>query len=160
MRDLDTLIDDLADDAAAVRPISTGKGRLALGVVAALSIGLFATVFRWRNDVSLLSPPPMLAVSLGLFAILAIAAGSSAVRMARPQVGATQSGAPWALAATLILPLTALISLAANPSLATGLEMHQGLRCLTFGLVAGSATLAFLAIWLRRGEPVAPERSA
>lgn len=160
MSDLDHLIDRLSGEAAAVQPMKSSRGRLLLAAVAALSVAMAYEVYGLREDVMAMNPPPMLAVSLGLFAILAIAAGSSAVRMARPQVGAGQSGAPWALAATMLLPLTALISLYSNPSMASGLGTHQGMRCLTFGLVTGSATLAFLTLWLRKGAPVAPERSA
>lgn len=160
MSDLDELIDRLSGDAVAVQPMKSSRGRLLLAIIAALSVAAAYGIYGLRRDVMAMNPPPMLAVSLGLFAILAIAAGSSAVRMARPQVGAGQSGAPWALAATLLLPLTALISLYANPSLVSGLETHQGMRCLIFGIITGSATLAFLGLWLRNGAPVAPERSA
>lgn len=160
MREFDDLIDQLADDAVAVRPMRTGAARAMLVAVAATSILLVQWEMGMRQDVAAMSPQPMLAVSLGLFAILAIAAGTSAIRMARPQVGAAQSGAPWALAALLLLPLAAVIALAANPALTSGLDPHQGMRCLTTGLIAGSGTLALLCLWLRTGAPVAVERSA
>ena len=92
--------------------------------------------------------------------ILAMAAGAGAIRMARPQVGAASSGAPWALATLLLLPVLAIAGIAARPELASGLESDSGLRCLAVGIVAGSASLAFLTLWLRRGAPVAPERAA
>lgn len=160
MREFDELIDRLADDAVAVKPMRTGVGRAMLAAVAVTTIVLVEWAKGLRSDVAAMSPQPILAVSLGLFAILAIAAGTSAVRMARPQVGAMQSGALWALATMLLLPLAAIIALAANPTLTSGLEPHQGMRCLTIGLVAGSGTLAMLGLWLRNGAPVAVERSA
>ena len=156
----DALIDSLADDAAAVRPLSTRRGRLLLAAIAAATLLVTTFVLGIREDLAAGSPGPMLGVAIGLFAILAIAAGASAVRMASPQVGAAAAGAPWALAAVLLLPGIVLIEITANPPLATGLALTTGLRCLVVGLAAGLGALAFLTVWLLRGAPADPRRAA
>lgn len=160
MRDHAILIDELASGADPVRPQSTRSGRLALAAVAAATIAAVSMVYGLRSDVVGGHPPPLLGITAGLMLVLAAAAGASAVRMARPQVGAASSGAPWALAGLLVLPAVALAGIAAQPDRAAGLALEAGLRCLLVGLVAGAGTLAFLTLWLRRGAPVSPGRAA
>lgn len=160
MTDFGTLIDELASGAQPVRRQSTLSGRILLaGIAAATIVAVFAT-YGFRADIVAGSPTPMVGVAIGLMLILVVAAGAGAVRMARPQVGAASSGAQWALAALLLLPVLAIAGIAARPELASGLESESGLRCLTFGVMAGAASLAFLTLWLRRGAPVAPQRAA
>ena len=160
MTDHDALIDRLADGTAPVRAHSTRAGRLALAGIALATLAAVFFIRRFRADVMSAEIPPMIAITAGLLLILAAAAGTSAVRMARPQVGAPSSGAPWALTALMLLPAIALIGIAAQPDRAAGLAPDEGLRCLAFGLFAGLASLAFLVTWLRRGAPVAPERAS
>jgi len=160
MTDFDALIDELAESAAPVRPRSTRAGRLALAAVAAATLAIVFVTYGFRADVMAAKAGPLLGIAIGLMALLAVAAGASAVRMARPQVGAPASGAPWALAALLLLPVLALAGIAAQPDRITGLAIGPGLRCLGFGLVGGLGALAFLVAWLRRGAPVAPERAS
>ena len=160
MTDLDTLIDDLAGMAAPVRRQSAGLGRLAMAAIAVATLALVYLIYGFRADVMTAQPTPMWSVAAGLMLILAVAAGTSAVRMARPQVGAPGSGAPWALAALLLLPAIALAGILEDPDRVAGLAIGPGLRCLTLGLVAALGTLAFLVAWLKRGAPVSPGRAA
>jgi hypothetical protein len=160
MTDFDALIDELAEGAAPVRPRSTRAGRLELAGVAAATLAIVYFAYGFRADVVAAEPGPLLGVAIGLMTLLAVAAGASAVRIARPQVGAPASGAPWALAALLLLPILALAGIAAQPDRIAGLAVGPGLRCLIFGFVAGLGALAFLVAWLRRGAPVAPERAS
>lgn len=160
MTDFDKLIDTLASDALPVRRQSTRSGRMLLAAVAAATFAAVVAIYGVRADFASGSPSPMAGLAAGLMLILAVAAGAGAVRMARPQVGAASSGAPWALAALLLLPALALVGIVARPDLPAGLDADSGLRCLTFGVVAGAASLTFLTIWLRRGAPVAPHRAA
>lgn len=158
--DLDTLIDNLAAEARPVRPQSSRLGRLVLSAVAAASTAGVYALYGFRHDVLRMQPSPILAIALGMILLLAIAAGSSAVRMARPQVGAAPSGAPWALAALLLLPASVMALIAAQPAFAAGLDPSEGIRCLAVGLAASASSLVFLAIWLKRGAPVSPERAS
>jgi hypothetical protein len=160
MPDFDALIDELAAEVAPVRRQSAWLGRLGLAGIVVVSLTLVFLSYGFRADVMAGQPAPLLGIAAGLMLILAAAAGTSTVRMARPQVGAPSSGAPWALAALLLLPVIALAGIFAEPDRIAGLALGQGLRCLTLGLVAGLGTLAFLIAWLRRGAPVAPGRAA
>lgn len=160
MRDFEPLIDGLATNVAPVRSHSARAGRAALAAVSAATLAQVYLLYGFRPDVMAAAPPPMLLMAIGLVAILAVAAGASAVRMALPQVGAPSSGAPWALATLLLLPAIAIVGIIEKPGQAAGLDLAAGIRCLTLGLVAGLGSLTFLIIWLRRGAPVAPERAA
>ena len=160
MADLELLMDELAEEARPVRPQSTRLGRWTLAAVAAASIAGVYAIYGFRDDVMRMMPSPLLGLAIGLMLLLSIAAGASVVRMARPQVGAPSSGAPWALAALLLLPATVLVAIVAQPALVADLDPDSGLRCLALGVAAGFASLVFLAVWLRQGAPVAPVRAA
>lgn len=160
MTDHDELIHRLADRAIAIRPRTNLAGRVLLAAVGAVTIAIVYMTLGFRHDVIVGQPAPMLGVTSGLLLLLAAAAGAGAVRMARPQVGAPTSGAPWVLAALLLVPLVALFGIATQPALVGGFDMHQGLRCLALGLVAGLGTFAFLAAWLKQGAAVSPERAS
>ena len=160
MTDLDQFIDDLAERAKPVGVQRTDQGRMILGIVGLLTVAFVAFMFGIRDDVSRLAPTPLITVATGLLAILSLAAGAHAVRMARPQVGASSSGTGWLIATLMLLPLAAIGAIAANPSEAAGLNSEVGFRCLMIGFAAGLGALAFLALWLRQGAPVAPEKAS
>lgn len=160
MTDLDHLIDEIADRGRPVRSHSTFSGRGLMVVVAALTLAAVYLVYGFRGDVMALDASPILFITAGLMLMLGAAAGMSAVRMARPQVGAAPSSAPWLMAALMLVPLMVLIRVMAGTSPVDGLAVGQGLRCLMLGFVAGIGTIAFLLVWLRHGAPVAPERAA
>lgn len=160
MTKLDTLIDSLVEEAVPVRPHSAWVGRALLVLIGIATIAVTFLLFGVREDVAAFGPAPAIAVAGGLMALVAVAAGIDAVRMARPQVGAQSSGPAWSLAALLVIPAVALVGAAADPARLHGLALEDGLRCLAVGLVAGAATIAFLYFWQRRGAPVQPERAA
>ena len=160
MTNFNRLIDMLASDAMPVRRQSIRIGRMSLATIAAATFAVVFVTHGFRTDIMAGTPAPIVGLGAGLMLILAMAAGAGAIRMARPQVGAPGSGAPWAFATLLLLPMLAIAGIAAKPELSSGLESESGLRCLAFGITAGAASLAFLAVWLRRGAPVAPQRAA
>lgn len=159
MTDIDQLIDNLSLQAAPVRPRPHWIGRAALAALALASIIALAIIFGLRRDIFLLQAPVPLFLALGMFALVGCAAGLQSIRLARPEVGAASSSVGWLVAALGLLPLISVTVLLANPASTAGLEPAGGLRCLAVGLLAGSATLAFLAYWLRRGAVVAPLRA-
>lgn len=160
MTNLDKLIDSLAQEAVPVRPQSAWTGRILLGLVGLATVAVTFLLFGLRDDVARLAPAPAIALAAGLMALVAVAAGVNAVRMARPQVGSQSSGPAWALAALMVVPAVALIGIAADPARIAGLSPDTGLFCLVLGLLAGTATIGFLYWWQRRGAPVQPERAA
>lgn len=156
----DALIERLAKDASPVRTLATGDARFALSVIAAATVATIGLLFGFRADLMHGDAAPILLVELGLLGLLAAAAGMTVTRMARPQVGAPPSGAPWALAALMMLPVITLAGIIADPRLAAGLAVGSGLRCLALGLVAAGGALGFLFLWLKRGAPVAAQRAS
>lgn len=160
MNKLDRLIDSLAADAAPVRPRSSWLGWGAFAAMAASTLGLSYLALGFRADVLRLAPAPEVAIAAGLMILVAIASGATAIRVARPQVGAPASGAPWALAALLVLPAVVLAGLAAAPAGIPATFIDDGLRCLAVGLGACILTIAVLALWQGGGAPVRPEHAA
>lgn len=160
MNDIDNLIDTLASSAVPVKPQRDAAGRAVLGLVA---FGIFAAIvafFGMRPDLADLSAGSQRYLSMSLMAILALASGTHAIRLARPQVGAPAPGISWLVAALAVLPLIAAVAVFAQPSRMAELSAPAGLACLRFGMVAGLAALAYLALWLRRGAPVMPNQAA
>lgn len=160
MTDLDQLIDELADDAAPVTRQDGRIGRIVLAALALAGVGALAALYGLRPDVLAMRAPIAIMLAIGLMILLGAAAGGQAIRMARPQVGAPSSAAPWLVAALGLFPLLALAALAGDPAAAAGLDPETGQRCLGVGIACGAASLAFLGLWLHRGAPVAPERAA
>lgn len=160
MSKLDILIEDLAADLEPVRPQSMRLGRLALAAVAILTLLCTFAFLGLREDVARLNPAPLIGLAAGLMSLLAIAAGVTAIRMARPQVGPRPSGAPWVLAALLLLPSMVLVGIAAEPATVASLHPSNGFRCLVIGIFAAIATIAFLYVWQRHGAPVRPNAAA
>jgi hypothetical protein len=159
MNDIDDLIEHLSEDAAPVRVQRDFDGRLGLGLIAAATIAAIALKFGIRPDLVDLTGGGRY-LPIGLMALLAVASGYHAIRLARPQVGAPAPGLGWLVAALAILPLGAAIAIVAEPHRASELAVRPGLRCLEFGLLAGLAAIAFLAAWLRRGASVVPTQAA
>lgn len=154
----DDMIDELAAEASPVAPLSTGKGRMLLAASALISIAAVLLVLGPRPDIADGSLSPILLLTLGLFALVAMAAGAAATRMATPAVGNPVGGAGWAVAAMLLLPLAAL----ADVSLAHAIPdepLADGLRCVAFGQGSAAFSLAILAGFLRKGAPTSPERA-
>lgn len=156
MKNTDFLIDRLVSDAVPVRPQSTRRGRLVLLGIGAATMAAVLMMFGPRPDLVAGRPAPFFVLVTGLLLILAMAAGAGASRMANPQVGAANSGANWALAAVLLLPLIAAIDVLVGTGQTAGLDAEPGLYCLMVGLGASTASLLFLGFWLRRGAPVSP----
>lgn len=158
--DLDHLIDRLAADATPVRVQRDSRGRLMLALIAGAIFAFVATTLGVRPDLLNQSAENERYLALGLLSILALASGYHAIRVARPQVGAPAPGLGWLVAALAILPILALATILAEPRRIGEMAVAPGLRCLEFGLICGTATLAYLAFWLRRGATVRPHQAA
>lgn len=155
---LDTLIDDLAQDAGPVRHLSLTRGRIVALAASALFVAAFLALLGLRPDLAAGRPAPLILLVAGLFALTAVAAGWAATRLARPAVGSgNQTGAFWLLGAILLLPAVSFV----EALLGNGISMDQGfgVRCLGWGLVASIITATALTHFLRRGAPVLPEKA-
>ncbi|WP_265570337.1 DUF1109 domain-containing protein [Sphingomicrobium nitratireducens] len=154
---MNDLLDRLADDVRPVRPLSLGHGRILAGTAALATIATVLVVFGVRPDLADGNPASLTLLVAGLFALLAVAAGWSATRLARPAVGGPQGGAHWVLAATLLLPAVSIVEFVSGS--AGTMDVAFGLRCFAWGLASGLFTGVVLTHWLRRGATVLPEKA-
>ena len=107
-----------------------------------------------RTDLAAGQPDAMVLISSGLFLVLALASSWAVVDMARPFVGARREGWGWTALMAGVLPVAALVLIAAAwlRDAPSGLE-PDGWNCMRFGLGWGLLTAAALVQWLRRGAP-------
>ena len=157
MTSTDLLIDQLADSATPVRPVRERAGRLGALGAAIVTIVAVIGLYGLRPQLFGATGDSMTWVLLGLLALLALAAGSTAIRMAQPAVGASGGGAPWLLGAVLVFPGIALIETLAGRG--DGTEPALGIECLSYGIAASLLTAVVLVTHLRRGAPVLPHRA-
>ncbi|QDP19945.1 NrsF family protein [Sphingomonas xanthus] len=155
---IDALIDQLADDARPVRPQSVTVSRIGFGALSALTLMLVLGLLGVRADIASGAPSPVILLIAGLFAITAAAAGLAATRLARPEVGGRQGGAFWLVAAIALLPLISLVEYLLGNTAGTSTALV--LRCLLWGVLASSLTLALLGWTLRSGATVLPSRAS
>ncbi len=126
---------------------------LATAAAAILSYGL-------RTDLAAGRFEPMFLIANGLFLLLGLAAASSVVAMASPQVGNQHGGWKWAAAMAGLLPASAIVILLSRPiGLGTAIFHPSDLVCIANGIALGLLTAVPLTWWLRRGAPTSPERA-
>jgi len=156
----DMLIEKLTGDLRPVRALRFGEGLVwvTLAIVATL-----ATTYFWlgiREDLLSGIYPPMFLIAQGLFLMLGLAAATTTVIMASPQVGNRYDGWKWALAMACLLPLTGTIAaISAYTSGSIPYDNSHDSFCFMHGLAMGLLTAAPLILWLRRGAPASPARA-
>lgn len=152
----DPFIAGLVEDLAPVRPLSQRRGMaLALGALlagVAGAVGLNGP----RADIVAGRPEPILLLSAGLFAVLALASAWAAIDIARPFVGSRREGWVWTALMAAVLPASALVRWAGQSGAAPD---PRGWECMAWGLGWSLFTAAVLVAWLRRGAPTHPARA-
>ncbi len=161
VREIDHLIYDLVERLRPVRALRIRSGMLQLALAALASFALSALWLDIREDLLAGAFPPMFLIANGLFLILSLAAGSSVVMMAGPQVGNRHDGWKWAVAMASLLPLSAIIMATLHhhddpPILAP----EHDFNCVAYGTGFGLLMATALTRRLRRGAPVSPERAS
>ncbi|MCJ7421959.1 NrsF family protein [Sphingomicrobium astaxanthinifaciens] len=152
---LDMMIDDLAAELAPQPAVRERDGRRAALAAALVTIALVIGLLGLRPQLVNGVADALVLVTTALFALLALAAGLSAIRMAQPAVGAPRGGALWLFVAMLLFPAIALVEhLVGRPADA---QAQIGLMCLLNGVGASLFTAAVIVRHLRRGAPVLPE---
>ena len=156
----DSLIDALAANLRPVRPLRLSEGMVLVTVAGAITVAFVALVMGLRPDLLAGQFHALWLLANGLFLLLGLAAASTAVLMASPQVGQELQGWKWAAATAALLPATALVLLAAR-TISPPVEWMSPTdrHCLTMGLGLGLLTAAMLTWWLRRGAPASPNRA-
>jgi hypothetical protein len=153
--------DALVADLRPVRRISPamGGGVIALGTCAAI-----ATVSAWlglRTDIMAGSPAGIVLLRAGALLLLGCAALSAVIAAVRPSVGQQASGWRWALGAAALFPLVTLALIITGGGLPDEIIFaHSARYCLGVSISAASIMGLALAIWARRGAPVAISRTA
>ncbi len=148
------LIDQMAGELQPVRPLKQRDGLLLVAlasVAAVLMVDLFEGLWAglWQGQAS-----AFFMIANGLLLVLGIASATSVVSMASPRVGNRHDAPKWTMAMAAVLPLAALVTLAAQQNRAELPGDPYGLHCTLAALAASLVTAAALLFWLRRGAPI------
>lgn len=160
MPSTDDLIDQLTSELKPRRPVSPWVGRALLFVVALLTVAAVVRLFGMRADFTGGTPRPVPLMSELLLLSVCCAVAAALTSMARPAVGASRGGWFWAVAALVVLPASALVTAAGDAAQRAFMLPSDGWFCLASGTVASIASIALLALWLKRGAPTSPTRAA
>jgi hypothetical protein len=148
------LIASLVADLKPTVPLRQRDGMLRALVALAAGAAGFIGLYGMRPDLHAGHPDPVFLLASGLFLVLAIASSWMTVDLARPFVGSRRTGWGWAAMMAAVLPLSALVLVAADwLGGSTERLRADGLHCLQYGLTCGLVTAAVLTAWLRRGAP-------
>ncbi len=153
-QDPQNLIAALVADLRPTTPLRQSDGTLralvALAAGAAVVVGLLGL----RADLLAMHPDPVFLLASGLFLTLALASSWMAVDLARPFVGSRREGWGWTAMMAAVLPLSAVLLVAADWLDGSTARLHADTgHCLVLGLGCGLFTAAVLTAWLRRGAP-------
>jgi hypothetical protein len=154
------LIATLVDELAPVRPMRLWEAVLACTVAAAATLILATLWLGVRDDLFGGHLGPFYLLSLGVTAILGMAASAAVIQLARPQIGSRPTGWAWVAAMAALVPLAGVLTQAGIYA-DTGrvLPHNGGAHCLYNGIALGVLVGAALTLWLRRGAPTSPARA-
>ncbi len=131
------------------------------GAIAVASAVVLVTIFGMRPDFVAGAPHPLPLLCMLLTLVVAIAAIANVTAMARPAVGAARGGWPWSIAALAILPVAALVTGLANLFETGSAELGlDGSGCFLIGSATAAASVAVLALLLKRGAPSSAARAS
>ena len=159
------LIAALTEDLAPVKPVRPREGA-ALIVFAAIAASIACiAIFGFWTGIVTGAASPFFWISNGLLALVGAASTSALVSSTMPRVGPRGSAPAWSTAMLAILPVTAIITLA---SIEAGHDHGAGMadpglvfwECAAYGLAASSAVAIAAILFVRRGAPVALNRTA
>ena len=145
-------IDALVEDLQPVRRLRPGEA--VFGVVAATVCAVLAVtiIFGLRADILAGTPDPLVVLRGGMLLVLGSASLAAIVAAARPQVGQSQNGWRWALAAASLFPATSIVlAVIARRYPAEVLQADSGPWCLAISVSSALAIGGALTLWLRRG---------
>ena len=158
--DTDTLIEKLAGELHPVRAMRFREGLGWLSLALTVTLAMVLVWLGIRSDVMAGHLSPLFLISQGLFLILGLAAGTTTLVMANPNVGNRHDGWKWALAMGMLLPAAAIIIAIVNMAHQPAFYIPEhDIYCLVHGLGFGALTAVVLTFWLRRGAPASPEQA-
>lgn len=148
------LIDQLAGELQPVRAFKMRDGLLLTALASLVAVLLVHVMFGIWSGILQGQASAFFLITNGLLIVLGAASATSVVTMASPRVGNRHDASKWAMAMAGVLPIAALVTLAAQQSGAELLGDPYGLHCTLAGLAASLVTASALLFWLRRGAPV------
>ena len=156
----DTMIDRLVEDLTPVRPLKARNGlalTLAVAAVFAVAVAIMGGV---RDDIMMGIPHPMFFLRGGALLLLGVTSSYAVIAMSQPAVGNSFKGWVWALIAALLFPATAAVmAMMAAPDNIAILVPRYGVECLVISMLVGTGIATAQVLWLRRGAPVALDRT-
>ena len=148
------LIAGLTED---LEPVRTFRSRDGFAIVALSALVTFSLAQLgegvWVEGITG-AASPFFWVTNGLLLVLGLAAASTVIVMASPNVGNRHDTPSWAAAMVGVLPMAALISVFTRPDGFKALNDGYILHCTLSSLFASALTAGALVFWLRRGAPV------
>ncbi len=156
----DKMIDSLVQDLIPVKPLKARDGlalTLAVAAVFAVAVALIGGV---RGDLLMGIPHPMFFLRSGALLLLGVTSSYAVIAMSQPAVGNSFKGWVWALLAALLFPATAIVmAMMAAPDNMAIFVPRYGIECLGISMLVGTGIAATQIMWLRRGAPVALNRT-
>jgi hypothetical protein len=154
------LFDRMIEELAPVRPIRAWPAVLAMLVFGGVALAAVVMLFGARPDILAGDPHPMVVWRAGVLLLLGSICAAAALRTATPGVGQGNRAWAGAVAMAALVPLIALVTAIADPAAAArAIWWSSAIRCLWVSLAAATGFGAIMVLALRRGAPVAPERS-
>ncbi|MEP2735656.1 MAG: DUF1109 domain-containing protein [Erythrobacter sp.] len=156
----ENMIADLTADLEPVKQFSSNTGLvwMAAATIAAsvVSIAFFSFWFgMFEGEAS-----AFFWVTNGLLLLLGSACALALVISGSPRVGGRANAPEWTLAMAAIVPIAAIISMVSNGHVHEGLSDPVAFHCVSSSLASAALVGIVSVLWLRRGAPVAIERSA
>lgn len=148
------LIDQLAGELQPVRAFKMRDGLLLVALATLVAVLLVHVIDGIWSGILQGQASAFFMITNGLLIVLGAASATSVVTMASPRVGNRHDAPRWAMAMAGVLPVAALVTLAARQSGAELLGDPYGLKCALAALATSLVTAAALLFWLRRGAPV------
>ncbi len=156
----DKMIDRLVDDLTPVKPLRIRDGLALTLMTAALFAALVVVFAGIRGDILMGIPDPMFFLRGGALLLLGLTSSYAVIAMSQPAVGNSFKGWVWALFAALLFPATAAVmAMIAAPDNMAIFVSRYGVECLAISMLVGTGIAAAQVFWLRRGAPVAPDRT-
>jgi hypothetical protein len=145
-------------------PVHRVSPRLGLGIVALMTLasvlGIAAT-YGLRPDILAGNVQPIIMVRGGLLLLLGLASLFAVVAAARPGIGQSSTGWRWALAAAALFPATAaILAMGRGEEALEAVSSTSAYYCFGISGASGLVIGAALTLWLRRGAPTSPQRTA
>jgi len=159
------LIAALTEQAAPVHRVMPHQGALLIAFATLVAALVSIMIFDFWTGMITGQASGFFWITNGLLLVAGVASTLTLVASALPRVGAKSSGAWWSAAMLAVVPVAALIMLASveathdHSATAFADPTLWYWECAAYGMVAGLLVAIAAVLFLRRGAPVALERT-